>query len=217
MRRCVIFCAGEFDTLVAPIEKEDILLAADGGLLHMQQLGLTPHAAIGDFDSLGFVPENAQVFPVQKDDTDAMLAVKKGLQMGCREFLLYGSIDGPRVDHTLANIQTLCYLCERGATGYLIGKHHVITAVKNTAVVFAPDAKGILSVFCMGADANEVTLENVKYPLTRGRLTAGFPLGVSNGFIGKSARVCVDDGCLILLWEKENGLAVKGDCDETAH
>jgi len=216
MRRCVIFCAGAFDKLIAPIEKEDILLAADGGLTHMQQLGLKPYAAIGDFDSLGFVPEDAQVFPVQKDDTDSMLAVKAGLEMGCREFLLYGSVDGPRLDHTLANIQTLIYLCEHGATGYLVGKDYLITAVKNGSITFAPEAKGILSVFCMGADARGVTLENVKYPLERGVLTAGFPLGVSNSFIGQSARVCVDDGCLILLWDKENGLAVKGDCYETA-
>ena len=77
MGRCVIFCAGGFEKLALPIEEDDYILAADGGLAHLQKLGLAPDGILGDFDSLGYVPENAQVFPVEKDDTDAMLAVRK--------------------------------------------------------------------------------------------------------------------------------------------
>ena len=95
MGRCVIFCAGGFQQLALPIEQDDYVLAADGGLVHLQKLGLAPDGIIGDFDSLGYVPQNAQVFPVEKDDTDAMLAVRKGLQLGYREFILYGALDGP--------------------------------------------------------------------------------------------------------------------------
>lgn len=215
MRRCVIFCAGEFSGLLEPVREEDFVLAADGGLQHIERLGLQPDGVIGDFDSLGYVPQNGQVFPVEKDDTDSMLAVKKGLQLGCREFLLYGSLDGPRLDHTIANLQTLMYLAERGAMGYLVGADYLVTAVKNGSVEFTPDAEGILSVFCMGADASGVTLENLKYEMHSGVLTAGFPLGVSNCFTGKTARICVEDGCLLLLWDRKNGLP-KGACDETA-
>ena len=53
MGKCLIFCAAEFDALAAPIGEADYLLAADGGLLHLQKLNLTPHGIIGDFDSLG--------------------------------------------------------------------------------------------------------------------------------------------------------------------
>ena len=65
MRTCVIFNAGGFDSLIEPIGPDDYLLAADGGLIHMDRLGLTPHGILGDFDSLGYVPENAKVFPVE--------------------------------------------------------------------------------------------------------------------------------------------------------
>ena len=117
MKTCIIFCAAEFDELAAPIGPEDCILAADGGLQHLEQMGLRPNGIIGDFDSLGYVPEGAEVFPVEKDDTDAMLAAKKGLELGFRAFLFYGSLDGPRLDHTVANFQTLQYLADRGATG----------------------------------------------------------------------------------------------------
>jgi thiamine pyrophosphokinase len=117
MDSCVIFCAGGFDQLIAPIGEKDCILAADGGLAHVRRLGLQPHGILGDFDSLGYIPESAKVFPVEKDDTDAMLAVRHGLSLGYRRFLLYGSLDGPRLDHTVANFQTLQYLCDREAFG----------------------------------------------------------------------------------------------------
>lgn len=92
---CVIFCAAEFDAPARPLEKDDYILAADGGLKHTRKLGIEPNEIIGDFDSLGFTPPGAEVFPVEKDDTDAMLAVRRGLELGYREFVLYGSLDGP--------------------------------------------------------------------------------------------------------------------------
>ena len=69
MADCILFCAAEFDALAQPIGEDDFLIAADGGLRHVQALGLTPDAVIGDFDSLGYVPEQAVVYPVEKDDT----------------------------------------------------------------------------------------------------------------------------------------------------
>ena len=88
MAKCVIFCAGGFDGLIEPINESDFVIAADGGFVHVQRLGLMPQLILGDFDSLGYTPEGAQVFPVEKDDTDAMLAVRVGLEKGYREFLL---------------------------------------------------------------------------------------------------------------------------------
>ena len=81
---CVIFCAAEFDAPARPLEKDDYILAADGGLKHTRKLGIEPNEIIGDFDSLGFTPPGAEVFPVEKDDTDAMLAVRRGLELGYR-------------------------------------------------------------------------------------------------------------------------------------
>lgn len=200
MARCIIFCAGGFAGLIDPIRPDDYILAADGGLCHTAALGLTPDGILGDFDSLGYVPEGAKLFPVEKDDTDAMLAVRKGLELGYQEFLLYGSLDGPRLDHTVANFQTLQFLADHGAKGYLIGKEQIVTLLKDGSVTFPHTASGYISLFCMGHDARGVTLENLKYPLFDATLTAGFPLGVSNQFVGKPATVSVREGSLLIIY-----------------
>ncbi len=212
MGRFVIFCAGGCNGLLEPVGNDDFLLAADGGLTHFEKLGLTPDGILGDFDSLGYVPEGAKVFPVEKDDTDAMLAVRQGLSMGYQEFLLYGSLDGPRLDHTIANFQTLQYLCDRGAQGALIGNSYIALVVKNGTVRFPAAATGILSVFCMGADAGGVTLTGLQYELQDAVLTAGFPLGVSNHFQNREAAVTVQRGSLLLLFDRANGLPEVTPC-----
>ncbi len=205
MGKCLIFCAAEFEGLVLPVEDGDYLLAADGGLRHLEQLNLTPHGILGDFDSLGYVPTGAQVFPVEKDDTDAMLAARKGLQLGYEEFLFYGALDGPRLDHTVANFQTLQFLADRGARGYLIGNDWIVTVIRNETLLFPAEAEGTVSLFCLGADAEGITLENLYYPLENGTLTSGFPLGVSNHFTGKAARITVGKGNVLAMWERKNG------------
>ena len=205
MGSCIIFCAADFHGLAAPLKDDDFIIAADGGLNHTNALGITPNGILGDFDSLGYTPEGSTVFPVEKDDTDAMLAVRKGLELGYREFYLYGSLDGPRLDHTVANFQTLQFLADHDAFGYLIGKDYMVTVVKDGSIHFPHRCTGIFSVFCMGAYAEGVTIKGGKYDAGNVTLSAGFPLGVSNHFEGKDVTITAERGSLLVLWDTCNG------------
>ena len=205
MKRCVIFCAGEFDKLAAPLD-DALVIAADGGVTHTQKLGITPDVILGDFDSLGFVPEGATVHPVEKDDTDAMLAIREGLKAGCTDFVIYGALDGPRLDHTLANLQSLLFLASHGARGTLVGLQNIITTVQNETVIFPGDFTGTVSVFCMGKAADGITIRGLKYELDEGCLTSDYPLGVSNQFMGKESSITVKNGCLLALFDTANGM-----------
>ena len=206
MPKCVIFCAGEFDALLEPMEQGDLVIAADGGLRHTQTLGITPGIILGDFDSLGYVPQGSQVFPVEKDDTDSMLAVRRGLEQGCREFVIYGGLEGPRLEHTVANFQTLQFLRDHGARGVLVGKNQLVGLFGPGITEFPGAPVGYLSLFCLGQDTKGVTLEGLYYPLTDGVLTPGFPLGVSNRFLGRDARISIKEGSLLAIWDRKNGL-----------
>lgn len=203
MGACVIFCAGGFSGLLQPIGPRDYVIAADGGLVHTQSLGLTPHAVLGDFDSLGYVPQGANVFPVEKDDTDTMLAVRRGLEEGCRRFWLYGSLDGPRLDHTVANFQVLKFLADRGCWGCLVGQDTLATVIQNGSLTFPAGCRGTISVFCIGPDAQGVTERGLFYPLEDAVLTSGFPLGTSNHFTDNPAEISVRQGSLLVLWQRQ--------------
>lgn len=200
-KTCVIFCAGDCTENEYPVA-HDLLIAADGGLRHTQKLGLTPDILLGDFDSLGYIPENAQIFPIEKDDTDSMLAARCALAQGYREIWVYGGLDGSRIDHTVANFQMLHFLAENGARGTLVGARQMATVIRNGTFSFPPRDKGIFSVFCLGADANGVSIAGAQYPLWNSVLRAGFPLGVSNHFIGKPVEISVKGGSLLIIWEK---------------
>ena len=209
MKPCIIFCAAQFDGLLFPIPENALVVAADGGLRHTQALGLSPDVILGDFDSLGYIPQSSQVHPVEKDDTDSMLAIRLGLERGCDRFYLYGAMDGPRLDHTIANFQTLAHLATHGARGTLIGTRYIATVLKDEALSFPAEASGILSLFSLG-DRAEVSIEGLHYPLSDGTLTPGFPLGVSTHFTGNPAKITVRDGSLLAMWDRTNGFPERG-------
>ena len=200
MKKCVILCAGEITGALPALGEDDLLIAADGGYSHACRLGVAPHIVLGDFDSLGYIPEGAQVHPKEKDDTDAMLAVKLGLSKGYRDFYIYGGMDGPRVDHTMANFQLLHYLSEHGAKGYLIGVRQN-AAVLTDEISFPKEQTGMISVFCLSQEA-QLDIEGLKYNLEDGILQPSFPLGVSNQFVGKESLIRVKKGTVLVIWDR---------------
>ena len=199
MLTCLIMGAGE---LFAPrtLPCVDLIVAADGGLTHLQKLGIQPNVIIGDFDSLGFTPDGECVITLRrdKDQSDMRAAIERAWQAGCREFHIYGGTGG-RLDHTLANIQCLADLSQRGARGFLYGQHEVITCVHNGEMAFPADSGGTISLFAQGGAAEGVTLKGLKYPLENATMESTKPLGLSNEFIGEEATVSVERGTLVVV------------------
>ena len=201
MKTCIIFGAAE--GLPAQITKGDgdLIISADAGFRHLERLGVEPDLAVGDFDSLQFVPACREVIrhPVIKNDTDSILAVKVGWERGYRRFLLYGCAGG-RPDHVAANYQTLAYIAARGGVGLLCADAFTASVFHCATATFDENAQGTLSLFSMG-DRATVTAKGLFYPLDRGVLTCDFPLGQSNEFIGKTASVTVESGLVLAIWQ----------------
>ena len=194
-----------------PVRPEELVIpegafviAADAGERTLRGAGIAPDLIVGDFDSLGAKPSgnNVVYHRPEKDDTDTMLAVREGLARGYDRFLLYGCLGG-RLDHTLANLQTLGFLCAHGARGYLAGEGSVVTAFRNGGLAFRDTLRGTVSVFALGADAEGVFECGLKYPLDDYTMTADFPIGVSNEFTGAPSEIAVRKGTLLVLWSAE--------------
>lgn len=227
MPTCYIVGAGDFTPRGFAPGPGDLVLAADGGYRALYSLGYTPDLLLGDFDSLGDVPLPADLpvlrFPVRKDDTDAGLALRHGLDLGFRDFALYGCAGG-RVDHLLANFQSMARVSRLGATVRLAAPDYDAWSLTGPApsgpapapggpTPAAPDALApavlalpprpggtLVSVFCQGDRAEGVTLTGLAYPLSDAVLTGDFPLGVSNRRLdGQPATVAVRRGTLLIL------------------
>jgi thiamine pyrophosphokinase len=178
------------------------VIAADGGLNKLQALGVTPDLILGDFDSLGSRPvgDNILTFPVEKDDTDTMLAIKEALRRGYETLYISGGIGG-RLDHTVANLQSLLFAHKCGAEAFLVGENETVAVLADGTVTFSAACQGKISVFAMGERAEGVTIRGLKYETVGVTLAHDFPLGVSNQFMGAEASVTVEKGTILLVWE----------------
>ncbi len=202
---CYIAGAGEFYGFRSRPSEGDLVIAADGGYEWLQKEKITPDVVIGDFDSLrGFCREDFQqeciTLPCEKDDTDMFAAVSEGLKRGYRAFHIYGGMGG-RISHTIANIELLADLSQRGVEAYLYGDGCVITALTDGSMKVPGDFKGYMSVLSHTDAAKGVYLRNLKYPLTDATLTNCVPLGISNECTGKEGEISVREGTLIIILE----------------
>ncbi len=201
MKTCYIFGAASGLPENFKPSADDLIIAADAGYLTLQKMGVKPHITVGDFDSMESLPTDTEIIkhPVRKDDTDTLLAVKIGLKKGYKNFFLYGCAGG-RLDHTLANLQTLSFIASNGATGYLKGEDFSATAVSDSCLEFPEEKKGNISVFS-ATDECEISIDGLSYTVNHEKIAYNFPLGVSNEFIGQKSKITVHNGTAIIIWQ----------------
>ena len=204
MKRCFIFAAGTYYGLREQPRPGDLVLAADAGYEICKREGIEPDLLLGDFDSMEQPKDFQRVrrVPVEKDDTDTMLAVKTALENGCDTIYIYGGTGGKRMDHTLANLQTLLFLRRRGARGYLYDNDFLWTVIENESFSVQKEVEwGLFSAFCLGDRAEGIDEVGFQYPLNNAALTPDFPVGVSNHILEETATITVRKGALAIGWE----------------
>ncbi|MDE7266022.1 MAG: thiamine diphosphokinase [Lachnospiraceae bacterium] len=201
---CYVVGAGENYGLDFMPHSDDYVIAADAGFQVLEQNGIKIDMVIGDFDTLHQVPTHSNVIVLnkEKDTTDMLSAVREGIKKGYDIFHIYCGTGG-RVEHTIANMQLLTELSQRGKHGFLFGKDYIITAVTNETLHFPKEASGFVSVFSHSDKAEGVFLKGLKYELENAVLSNTYPLGVSNEFIGEESSISVGNGTLVVVFPKE--------------
>lgn len=202
---CAVFCGGDpvsKDTVRQDLKREDLRIAADSGCKLMKNLGITPHLIIGDFDSSERPTEgNVLSFPVEKDDTDLMLAVREGLSRGANRFLIY-SATGGRLDHTIAALQTLAFLNDHKAFGVLISDTERVELLYPGSHKIKPVKGFSLSLLAYSNSVTDLTITGAKYSCHGITIDNAFPLGVSNEFLDSDVSVSFASGILLCIRSK---------------
>lgn len=182
--------------------KDYFVICADGGYETALKLGLVPDLVVGDFDSAQKRPPaslRTLVLPVEKDVTDTMFAALKGLAKGLRDFVLLGCLGGPRFDHSLASIETLLYLRDHGAWGFLADERTKVFLLREEKLRITKLKGATVSVFPYGCPTCTVSYTGLQYPLTRGSLTVGgLLMGVSNSIVSDDAEIKVHSGTALV-------------------
>lgn len=182
----------------------DYVICADGGYTHAINYYVEPDIVIGDCDSVdkNAIPERLlELVPKEKDDTDTMLCVKHAVSLNYKRMLIIGGIGG-RLDHTIANIQSLAFALSHNIEAIMMDNEVSLHLVQNGSAEFDIENGTLLSVFAYSSACTGVYESGVKYPLNDAKLTNSFPLGVSNEIIEKNATVSVSNGTLLIIQQK---------------
>lgn len=190
-----IFSGGEFDSVL--ILQYDILICADKGYKYAQKLNLKPNYIIGDFDSLGYVPKNAEVYPVKKDASDTQIAIDKAIDLGASEIHLYYSLGG-KIDHLLFNINLIKYAKDKGAKLKIISKDCEIFLV-DKSVEFSTVKGNNVSLVPFSNQAHIIDSSGLYYPLKNVIVKKGETLTLSNVAVKKEVKIEVESGELIVV------------------
>lgn len=202
MRRCIIFTGGNPEPRLPEglDTKNAFIIAADSGYKNCKELGITPDLAVGDYDSLGFEPNDCEriSMPCEKDDTDLMFAAREAIKRGRTDITILGAMGG-RFDHTFANVQTLAFIQSRGGRGRILSQNELIALVTPGKYTVGAKRGFSLSLFSYGGEVTGLTIKGVKYALENGSVSDTFPIGISNEILGESAEISFERGRLLIV------------------
>lgn len=181
------------------------LIACDSGLNHVYRAGLKPDIILGDFDSVE--PEILEYFknmgidittyPVKKDSTDTELGIFAAEKLGADDIIILAG-SGTRLDHTIANIQILLPLSQRGIRARLIDEHNIVELVTDRLAII--NKKGsYISLLPLTEKVYGICSQGLEYSLDNRDIEVGTSLTVSNVITSENAYVSVREGVLISI------------------
>ena len=185
----------------------DLVIAADGGARHAAEVGRSLDLWVGDGDSIDAadlaVLEASGVAvrrsPVDKDESDAELAILAALEAGARRVTILGALGGERVDHGLANVWLLGHPRLAGCDARLVDAAVRIRLVGPGRTDLPGRIGDLVSLLPFGGDATGVTTRGLRYPLSDEALASGPSRGLSNVRDARDAALTVESGRILVV------------------
>jgi thiamine pyrophosphokinase len=187
--------------------EELIVIAADGGTVHCQRLGIIPDVVIGDFDSLdepellAAQKDGAQLIrhPARKDFTDLELALRYAVERGAQEILVLGAL-GNRWDQSLANLLLPAADSLASVNITLLDWPQEIRLVRpGRSLEIQGNPGDTVSLIPLGIQPLGITTQGLEYPLDNETLEFGGTRGISNVLLRETASVTLKEGLLLCV------------------
>ena len=214
--KAVVVAHGDVD----PRDREhladaDLIVAADGGTLALEQWGVAPHAIVGDLDSLGmeraleYGEKGVAVVPFspEKDESDLELAIDHATQANATEMVLLGVFGGERLDHELANTLLIAADEYRGKRIRAVHGDVTVRALHGGDRLELAGAPGdLVTLLAMRGDVEGVRTHRLRYPLAGETLHFGAARGLSNLVVSAGAYVSCERGVLLVIETRAGGV-----------
>ena len=204
IKKALIVGAGEFTDREINAHY-DLVVAADAGLGQLLDNNVHPDVIIGDFDSLGYVPDGTEVIvlPVEKDMTDLDAAIRLAWERGCRDLTVCGATGGNRIDHFLGNMQLGTEFSQLGAHVRMLAPDYSIYFLTDDSIVLHGRNGAVFSVLSQTTVSEGVSiLGDAKYKICEENLGKKGTLSLSNEICGNEIRISVKRGTLsVFLYE----------------
>lgn len=189
-------------------QSDDLIVCADGGATYAVDFGLTPHAVVGDFDSLApellekLKKEKTTIinYPSEKDQTDAELAIFYAVSEGCKNIILFAAF-GNRIDHFLAILFYIAKKQKAGIKFHILENNQELFLV-DKAITLSGKIGDFVSLIPLQGDVIGITTKALKYSLENATLKFGETRGVSNEFIDSTAKISITSGLLLVIQTK---------------
>ena len=204
MTKAYIIAGGDFDGFYDQINDGDLIIAADKGYEYVEKSNLKADIIIGDFDSTN-KPNLDNVIKLNpiKDDTDTKSAMKIAKQKGFKEIVIYGGLGG-RESHTISNIRNAFEFKKMGIDVRLKSKEKDIFIIDGKFDYDFNDQDDFyVSIFSLSDISKGLTIKGLYYELENYDMEISDSLGVSNETCGKDFSISVDDGFLLIIFEKK--------------
>lgn len=207
-RRAFLFVNGDLpngERIKTQIHADDFLIAVDGGLRHMQGLGLVPALLIGDLDSISAdqlrwaQQQGCQIekYPPEKDETDLELGLQAALKHDCSVLTIVAALGG-RLDQTLGNL-SLLRLPQLAQCQVKFDDGEVEVFIIRTQAQIEGAAGDTLSLLPLWGAVPGVSTKSLLYPLHAETLYPDHTRGISNEMQSSHAQVQISSGELLCI------------------
>ncbi|HHT66406.1 MAG: thiamine diphosphokinase [Caldicoprobacterales bacterium] len=196
---------GETKKLKSMLPDFDLVVCCDGGIRHLESLGLFPDLIVGDFDSVDpalldtYQKKGVTIrtFPIEKNETDTELAVQAAVESGAEQVVLLGAL-GSRWDHSYANIMVLVRLMKSGIDAAILHSHNRIVVSDDTLCIEGCPGQ-LVSLLPLGENVAVHSTTGLKYPISDQKLPLDTPYGISNIMLQSKAKIQIKSGWLMAI------------------
>ncbi len=174
-----------------------IVICCDGAYNWVKEAKIRIDVCLGDFDSLGYVPEGAEVYPVEKNMTDGELALHRLKERGVSDVEIYGG-SGKREDHFFGNVGLLVLADRLNVRARMISDYTEFYIVKGKT--FIKEREGTtISLVPISESVHINSSVGLKYDASDITLWLGEGRGLSNILTKDNAVIDIDGGEAILF------------------